>query len=577
MSKNIEITESTTHYNIAFPFNPFIVKSVKTSIPGSWYDGVNKIWKAPKSSRNHVHLFASRFKVNMSGQSTSPEEVGEVLPMPELTVEIPGLKLQPFPFQRNGIAYILEKKRLIIGDQMGLGKTGQAICAMEYSKPFPALIICPSSLKLNWQREISKWTNRKSIILADNIKSNFHRYYEAGFGDYFITNFESLKKYFVERIKEMHRCPVCKKEYEEKTCPVHHCKLAKSPMRLAHVVFKENINLFKSVIIDESHRCKALSAQQTKYTKGICIGKEWILALTGTPVVNKPIDLIAQLGIIERIEEHFGGYKAFENRYCSGQRQASNLRELNYKLNKHCFYRRDKSEVLKDLPAKMRQVVLCEIDTRKEYSDALADLGKYLSDYKKASDAQVKKSLKGEIMVRIGILKNISARGKLNDVMEFVKDTIDSGEKLVLFCHLREVIAKIKTYFPEAVSVTGEDSTSERDAAVTAFQNNPDVKLIVCSIQAAGVGLTLTASSRVAFVELGWHPAIHDQCEDRCHRIGQTDSVQCTYFLGRDTIDEWVYKIIDEKRGITNEITGALDDVEVSVVDNIINLFNQPK
>jgi SWI/SNF-related matrix-associated actin-dependent regulator 1 of chromatin subfamily A len=183
--------------------------------------------------------------------------------------------------------------------------------------------------------------------------------------------------------------------------------------------------------------------------------------------------------------------------------------------------------------------------------------------------------MRGEVMVRIGKLKNISAKGKLKDVFDFVDDIMESGEKLVLFGHLKEVIGKFRDRYPDAVSITGDDSMASRQISVDAFQNDPKVKLALCSIQAAGVGLTLTASSRVAFVELGWHSAIHDQCEDRCHRIGQTDSVQCTYFLGKDTIDEWVYKIIEDKRSIASAVTDSDDVVEVNVIDNFINLFNQ--
>lgn len=554
MSNQIEITESQSHYHIAFPFNRLIMDRVK-QIPGRWFDPVNKIWKVPKHQRSHVLLFASKFKVDMNGRQQAPEETGEIAPLPELTVEIP-LKIPLFPFQRNGVAYILEKKRVIVGDQMGLGKTGQAIVAMEHAKPFPCLIICPSSLKLNWQKEISKWTNRKSIILSDNIKNSFQKYYEVGLVDYFIVNFESLKKYFVEKIE------VPKGE----------------KLKINHIHFKTNINLFKSIIIDESHRVKAGSAQQTKFTRGICKNKEWVLALTGTPVVNKPIDLISQLGILSRLEEVFGGYKKFIDRYCAGVRQASNLRELNYKLNKHCFYRRDKSEVLKDLPAKMRQVVICEINTRKEYNDAENDLATYLAQYKQATDAQIKKSMRGEIMVRIGILKNISARGKIDDVCNYIEDMMESGEKYGLFAHQHEVVDEIKKRFPYALCITGRENIHQREHAVTEFQTNPDTKLLLLGIEAAGVGLTLTAGSRCGFIELGWNPAKHDQCEDRFHRIGQKDSVQCDYFIGKNTIDEWIYNdVIEAKRGMTNVITGATDDVEVSIIDNFINLFNQPK
>lgn len=371
----------------------------------------------------------------------------------------------------------------------------------------------------------------------------------------FIVNYESLAKYFVAEINQ---------QSDENG--------KKKPLRLNQIKFKSTINLFKSVIIDESHRLKELKTRQTKLTKGICHGKEWILALTGTPVVNKPKDLISQLGIIDQLDK-LGGYKNFIDRYCNDDGDMDALKELNLNLSLNCFYRRDKSQVLKDLPAKVRQVVLCDITTKKEYRDAQADLEEYLKKYKHATDDQVARSMRGEVMVKIGVLKNISARGKINDVCEYVNDVLESGEKIILFTHLHDVQKSLLAQFPDALTIFGDDDSATRQRNVDAFQNNPKKKLIICSIKAAGVGITLTASSRVAFVELPWHPADSEQCEDRAHRIGQVDSVQCTYFLGKNTIDEWIYKIIDEKRSIADTITGAKDKIEESVMDGVINLF----
>lgn len=549
----ISITELSGGFRIAFPYNPYIVTKVK-EIPGRWFDSKHKVWMVPKTAGDEIDAFAKRFKVQI-GESNEPEQTFEIPELPELTVEIP-LKRNLFPFQAKGVAYAMEKKRLIIGDQPGLGKTSQAAATIEGLNAFPCLIICPSSLKINWQREFDIVSGRKCIILSDGVKNNFHKYYEAGMADVFIVNYESLKKYFVESIT----------------------KPEGKPLRLNHIKFKNNIHFFKSVVIDESHRVKSFQSQQTKFTKGICTGKDVVLALTGTPVINKPIDLVPQLGIIGRVDD-FGGYKKFVDRYCAGPKQASHLAELNYKLNLHCFYARKKSEVLKDLPAKMRQVVYCEIDAehRREYEVAASDLITYLEQFKDYTQEQIDRAMRGEVMVRIGKLKNISAKGKLKDVFDFVDDVLASGEKLVLFGHLHEVLGKFKERYPDAVSITGEDAMNSRQGSVDSFQNNPNTKLAICSIQAAGVGLTLTASSRVAFVELGWHSAIHDQCEDRCHRIGQTDSVQCTYFLGKDTIDEHIYRIIEDKRAIASAITDSDDVVEVNIIDNFITLFNQKK
>lgn len=545
------ITEQGKYYRIQFRYLPHLVEAIK-ALPERRFDPVNKCWLVPVNNKSEVELFAKKYKFKMGDEMLQDERIGDVPPMPELDVEIP-LKLNLFPYQANGVAYALQKKKLIIGDQPGLGKTAQAIATIIAADAFPCLVIAPSSLKINWQREWHMWSHKKAMILNDNIRQNFHLYWQANLTQVFIVNYESLKKYFVQSIAVPEG----------------------AKMRLNHVKFKEHLTgLFKSVIIDESHRVKSTATQQTKFTKGIASGKEYILALTGTPVINKPKDLISQLGIIEQMQR-FGGYQKFVQRYCSGPREASNLRELNYILNLNCFYRRDKQDVLKDLPAKMRQVAMCQISTRREYSDAESNLIKYLRAYKDADDEKVARALRGEIMVKIGILKNISARGKLADVFEFVDDIMASGEKLVIFAHLREVINALHKHYPDAVTITGEDSQEERQHSVDSFQNNPDTKLIICSIKAAGVGLTLTASSRVAFVELPWTAADCDQCEDRCHRIGQKDSVTCTYFLGEDTIDEKIYRIIQNKREIAATVTGATEQVEEDIVNMVADLFNQ--
>ena len=547
-----QIIEHSTHFVIAFDFSRTILDEVR-DIPGRRFDAQRKQWTAPLSAREQVRALALRynFRYNDGSVPTVFRNFNYEIPeMRPLSVEIP-LKRELFPFQRTGVQYILDKKRLIVGDQPGLGKTGQAIAAMEAAGAFPCLIVCPSSLKENWRREVELWTEHKAMILSEQTRDSWQLYYESGLAQYFITNYESLKKYFVTEINR----------------PVKDGRQV--PLRLNHIKFSEKTKLFASVIADESHRIKDYKTQQSKFMKGICDGKEYIVLLTGTPVVNKPKDLISQLGIIDRINE-LGGYRNFQQWFCE---DGDRWRELNVMLRRTCFYRREKTDVLKDLPAKMRQAVLCDIITRREYDEALSDLADYLKRYKSATDEQIQKSMRGEIMVRIGILKNISARGKINDVVDYVNDVVAAGEKIILFTHLRDVQQRLKDHFPTAVTIFGEDDTQTRQRNVDAFQNDPNVRIIICSIKAAGVGLTLTASSRVAFVELPWHPADCEQCEDRTHRIGQTDSVQCTYFLGKDTIDEHIYQLIAEKRNMSNQITGARDEVEESVINGVINIL----
>lgn len=545
----MQIIEQGHYFKVQFRYSPWLIEKVKSELPGRRYDRIDKCWMVPVVHRKEVEAFARRYNFQL-GEVEEEQQDFTLPPMPTLEQEIP-LKRKLFDFQGEGVAYILEKKRAIVGDEPGLGKTGQSIAAVQALNAFPCLVICPASLKENWKDEWALWTDKRAMVLEDKIRHTWDQYYRAELANVFIVNYESLKKYFVDRID----------------------KPEGKPMRLNHITFNKKIDLFKSVIIDESHRVKELRTQQTKFTKGISTGKEVILALTGTPVINKPKDLISQLGIIDQMGA-FGNYKTFVQRYCNGPNEASNLKELNYLLRKNCFYRRRKADVLKDLPAKMRQIVHCDITNRREYAEAEANFLDYLKRWKNADDEKLARAMRGQIMVKIGILKNIAARGKLKDVFDYVDDIMEAGEKLILFGHLKEVLGQIKERYPTCVSITGDDSTASREIAKKTFQEDPHVKLIVCSIKAAGVGLTLTASSRVAFVEFPWHAADCDQCEDRAHRIGQTDSVQCTYFLGRNTFDETNYKIIETKREIANMVTGDEETVEVDFVNALADLFS---
>lgn len=366
--------------------------------------------------------------------------------------------------------------------------------------------------------------------------------------DVFITNYESLKKFFVDYMPP------------------------KGQMRNSmDIKLNKRADLFKSVIIDESHRCKDTKTQQTKFALRISQNKHWRILLTGTPVVNKPIDLFPQLAIMGHLNK-FGGPKGYKVRYCEGGYGASNLKELNFLLNKYCFFRREKVDVAKDLPEKQRQTILCDITTRNEYNRAKNQFVKYLEE-QGWDDKEIAKKLRGEIMVKMGELKRISALGKLAEVKEFVNEVMDSGQKLIVFCSLHSIVDAMLQEYPNAVTVTGRDSMDVKQANIDAFQKNPDVKLIVCNIKAAGVGITLTASSRVAFIEYPWTYADCVQCEDRAHRIGQKNNVMCTYFLGENTIDEKLFEMIQSKAATANTITGATDEMKTDFIDNVKDLF----
>lgn len=458
------------------------------------------------------------------------------------------LRIQPYPYQVEGIKYGLEKRRLFIGDEPGLGKTLQSIGIVDTANAYPCLVICPSSLKINWQREFEKFTDKKALVLDNSTRTTWSYLLQMGMHHVAIVNYESLRKYFVWDIK------------------------GGKNFRLKDVVFCPQIKQFRSVIIDESHRVKDPSAQQTIFTKGICTGKDWVIMLSGTPVVNRPEDLVAQLSIMGRLNE-FGGKSQFLAEYGEGE----NLSHLSQRLYFKCMIRREKAKVLTQLPPKTRCDLYVDISNREEYDLAANDLAEYLRTYKECTDHEIRRKMRMEALVRFMTLRSLSAKGKVKQAIDFVRVFLDSGKPLILFCSLHEIVDELKKAFPKAVTVTGRDSAISKQAAVDSFQSGHS-NLIICSIKAAGVGLTLTASSNVAFVELAWTYADCCQCEDRAHRIGQKDNVTCYYLLGRGTIDHALYKIIHKKKSIANEIMASSDDIpeDEQYFNELINEFLQP-
>lgn len=549
------IQEDEKNYYLQFKYHPLMIDVVKR-IPGRKFDGKINMWVIPKSfyppgkytQNAYVQIFSNwavksgyESSVQKGQPATRPDVHYTLPPMPELLSDH-GLKIDPYPYQKQGIAYALQKKRCFFGDQPGLGKTLQAIGTAYVAKSWPVLVICPASLKINWQREWKKFTGKDAIILDDRNKNNWYRYFEMKCCDVFITNYESLKKFFVE-------------------------DFAGGVTR--SIRLKPEASMFRCVIIDESHRCKSSKTQQSKICYKLCQGKEYRFLLTGTPSINGPKDLIEQLKIMGRLDD-FGGYKSFEQNFLQGPREASNLEMLNWRLWNTCFFRREKSKVLDQLPDKMRQVVNMDITNRKEYQDAERDLIGYLSSYENADDDKLRRAERGKVMVQMQKLRQIAARGKITAAIDFIQDIIDSGEKLIVFAFLKEVVKEIKKVFPNAVTIVGDNTSQERQEAVDRFQTDPNCQLIVCNYKSAGVGLTLTASSRVAFIEFPWTFADCEQAEDRAHRIGQKDSVNCYYFLGRNTIDEDSWDIIQTKKDIANDVTGTDDQVPEKAIDAMI-------
>lgn len=471
------------------------------------------------------------------------------------------LLVSPYPYQAEGIAYGLARRRLIIGDEPGLGKTLQAIGIVHAADAYPALVICPSSLKINWAREFQRFTGLSALVLSSATLTTWPYLLSMGMHHMAVVNYESLRKYFVWDIRG-----------------------PRTGYRLQDVVFSPHIKLFRSVIIDESHRVKDPSAQQTILTRGIAEGKPYRILLSGTPVVNRPADLIAQLSIMDRLAD-FGGRTRFLADYGGGEAargphrhaqtdQPHDLDKLSGKLYSTCLIRREKSKVLTQLPPKTRVDLVVTISNRDQYQLAQADLAQYLRQYTQCTDYDLRRKMRMQALVRFMTLRSLASVGKVPQAIDFIRTFLASGQQLIVFCSLHDIVDYLHQAFPDAVTVTGRDSMLAKQAAVDSFQAGT-AQLIICSIKAAGVGLTLTAASNVLFCEFPWTYADCCQCEDRAHRIGQRDAVTCYYLIGAGTIDRTLYSIIQRKKSVAAQIMATDDNIPQDELyfDELTSLF----
>ncbi len=285
-------------------------------------------------------------------------------------------------------------------------------------------------------------------------------------------------------------------------------------------------------------------------------------------MLNHAEELIAQLRIIGRMEE-FGSGARFARQF---RGQISEER-LHWHLRRSCFVRRRKAEVLPQLPPKRQVVVPVGLTNEPEYRLAERDVIAWLKSQPldlSELNARIAATLRAQRLAQIGTLQRLAARGKLAAALAWVADFLQSGEPLVLFARHVEVQRAVLARFPEAAHLLGDDSLPARDAAIRRFQAADGPTLIVCATRVAAQGITLTRASNVAFLELEWTPAMHDQAEDRCHRIGQHDAVTAWYLLAAGTIDETMARLIESKRATVTAVTdgrmldsGALLDAVV--------------
>lgn len=555
--------KSEDAFFFTFPYDENLVNAVRATFTGRQWDRTNRRWIIPAYPFNldRIPAFsqqwgfeldtAAKLRFDTSDENQQTQEVELAERAKSLTINGLGGELRPY--QKFAVVYALEKQRLFICDEMGIGKTVEALATLQAANAFPALVICPSVVKINWLREIDKWLPGKASIVLNGRKAR-----SIDSVDVVIVNYDILTDW-LEILLDIP---------------------------------------FKSVVMDESHYIKDGTTKRAKSVRELVAGKKFRIALSGTPIVNRPAELISQLIALDLLKG-FGGYLYFIKRYCAAKQEyghwnisgASNLDELNNRLRAVGYIRRLKSNVLDDLPPLQRCIIPVGIqDARENYDRILSDSKAQLIQYKQDRDSKHEQKRascieplhtqygSNHILATLEKLKQEAVALKLPTVIQWVRDFMESDQKLVIFAIHRDVIDLLAQELGAdwgTVTITGKTTSADRQKFIDQFQNDPTVRIMIANMRAGGVGVSFTASSHVAFVELDWTAAAHDQAESRCHRSGQTQGVNAYYFLAENTIDEYIFAIMERKRAIVDQATNGLNNDGVNtmldeVVDRLI-------
>lgn len=537
--KMVYLSKDKTKLILEFQFDYQTIALIKSKIQGRQWDSNSKNWTAPNTLANLEELS----KMNFSFTAELAEKVYTHNKLRKERrfkryADLPPLKRNLFDFQKRGVLF-LEKRngRALIGDEMGLGKTIQAI-AWSYLHPEakPFLIICPASLKYNWKREIENTIPYK--VKVDILKGK-KLYPLQKNSDYIIINYDILSSW-VDKLKKI--------------------KL-------------------QAIITDEAHFYKNDKAARTKAVKKLAKGVKYFIALSGTPIVSRPIEFYNVLKLIS--PTLFPNRWHYAMRYCAAKNNgygwdfsgASKTEELHRMISGVIMIRRKKQNVLKELPDKLWSYVPFELDNYNAYSKAKNDFINWLKEMKGNKAAE--RAEGAQTLVQLSYLKKLAIEGKLQQAVSWIKEFFEStDEKLVVFAIHKKVIDELlKTFSGMAVKVDGSLSSIQKQEAVQKFQNDSKVRLFIGNIQAAGVGITLTAASHIAFLELPWTPGEVVQAEDRCHRIGQKNTVNVYYLLADNTIDMDLAKLIDSKRKVVGAVLDGKKDFSESLFSELINKF----
>lgn len=554
LSNNILVKKSAF---VSFDYNPDIVSFIK-QMGTRVYNPDNHTWEMPI---NNIIGLCNKFEneeIQISG-------IYEDLHKQEFEIDIPKdfkFKTKPFAHQIDGVRFGLNKKKFLLCDDQGLGKTKQIIdfvgCLEKTDTINKVLIVCGvNSLKYNWQSEISIHSDEKGWVLGTRFRKTTGKAYEGSTKDklddldnlpdcrYIITNIETLRAGAEKITKSKYHFPIAEKLQE----------LCKN-------------GTISVIAFDECHKSKEPTSLQSRAM--INVQAKYMVAMSGTPLMNNPLDLYFPMKWLG-YENH--SFYQFKQHYCtlggwSGSQVVGykNLEEIRTMMD-NIMLRRLKTEVL-DLPEKIRKIEYVDMTSKQNqiykevYNGVMSDLQKIKFSNNPLS-----------MMIRLrqatgwtGIISNtVQESAKMDRMIELVQEIVASGQKAIIFSNWESITEvakeKLKSYNP--AYITGATKADERMKEVDRFQNDDKCRVIIGTIGAMGTGLTLTAAQNVIFLDSPWNMALKAQAEDRAHRIGTKGTVNIITLVCKNTIDERIEELVEKK----GQIADALVDGKISVDD----------
>lgn len=533
--------KGTDDYSVflSFKYNELakdVVKSLGTHI---WHSEI-KEWEIDYKDFDTLQNLLPDFQFNVSNT--------EILPEP-IETDDSDFKTTPMKHQTEGVEYGLKHNRWLLADEQGLGKTKQVLDLATIRKrtgqvQHCLIVCCVNSLKWNWVEEIEKHTDESCWILGMRKMKRTGRWAVNSNKD---------------KIEDLDKLIAGDPEISDKFFLITNIESLRNPQIAEKLAYLCNNGVISMLAADESHRIKDTRTQQSQGL--LQLSPVYRIAMTGTPLVNKPTDLFA---ILKWLGYQRYGFTTFRDHFCYLDEYGSivgykNIDQLMGQLDS-IMLRRLKKEVLPELPEKIY------INEYVELTDEQKDLyNQVIDDVVNDPDIAEQLNLDCQLAVKLRLrqvsggiepFNHIKKNPKLDRMEELVEEAVYSDTKVIIFSNwvkaLNPAIKRLQKYNP--VVISGDIDPAERQNAIHKFQNDDSVKVILCTIAAAGVGITLTAATEVIFLDEPFTNADKEQAIDRAHRIGTKSAVTVHTLMGHGTYDEHVHQIVLGKRDLSDAI-----------------------